>query len=69
MVMERTEEYNFRKDVYTTLIKFTNYRVAGLLSRERKAYKNDSVFFSELLISSGDQLQGIQDWENDWLIY
>lgn len=55
--MERPEEYSFRKDAYTTLIRFTNYRVSGFLAGERKSYQDDSVFFSELLDSS-DELLG-----------
>lgn len=55
--MDRTEEHRFRQDVYTVLIRMTNFRASGFLSGERKACKDDSVFFSELLNSS-DQLLG-----------
>ena len=55
--MDRTEEHRFRQDVYTVLIRMTNYRASSFLSGERKAYKDDNVFFSELL-NSGDLLLG-----------
>lgn len=55
--MERTEEHRFRQDVYTVLIRIANFRASSFLSGERKACKDDNVFFSELLDSS-DQLLG-----------
>lgn len=55
--MERPEEYSFRNDVYTTLIRFTNYKASGFLAGERKSCPNDNVFFSMLLTSS-DELLG-----------
>lgn len=55
--MERAEEYSFRNDVYTTLIRFSNYNASGFLAGERKSCPSDSVFFSMLLTSS-DELLG-----------
>lgn len=55
--MERAEEYSFRNDVYTTLIRFSNYKASGFLAGERKSCPSDSVFFSMLLTSS-DELLG-----------
>lgn len=55
--MVREEEYNFRKDVYTTLVRFTNYRASGFLAGEKRSYKDENVFFSVLLESS-DELLG-----------
>lgn len=55
--MDRPEEYAFRNDVYTTIIRFTNYKVSGFLAGERKLCPDDSIFFSMLLTSS-DELQG-----------
>lgn len=55
--MERPEEYSFRNDVYTTLIRFTNYKASGFLAGERKSCPDDNVFFSMLLTSS-DELLG-----------
>ena len=55
--MERAEEYSFRNDVYTTLIRFSNYKASGFIAGERKSCPNDSVFFSMLLTSS-DELLG-----------
>lgn len=47
--MERIEEYEFRKDVYKTLTRFTNYKVFGFLSRERKSCGDDIIFFDRLM--------------------
>lgn len=55
--MGRAEEYSFRNDVYTTLIRFSNYKASGFLAGERKSCPSDSVFFSMLLTSS-DELLG-----------
>lgn len=55
--MERTDEYNFRQDVYMVLIRAASYRASGFLSGERKACNDDRVFFSELLDAS-DRLLG-----------
>lgn len=55
--MDREEDFNFRNDVYTTLIRYTNYIASGFLSRERKSCPDDNVFFSMLLTSS-DELLG-----------
>lgn len=55
--MERAEEYSFRNDVYTTLIRFSNYKASGFLAGERKSCPSNSVFFSMLLTSS-DELLG-----------
>ena len=55
--MDRPEEYAFRNDVYTTLIRFTNYKASGFLAGERKSCPDDNVFFSMLLTSS-DELLG-----------
>ncbi len=55
--MDRPEEYAFRNDAYTTLIRFTNYKASGFLAEERKSCPNDNVFFSMLLTSS-DELLG-----------
>lgn len=55
--MERSEEYSFRNDVYTTLIRFTNYKASGFLAGERKSCTDDNVFFS-MLLTSGDELLG-----------
>lgn len=55
--MDRPEEYAFRNDVYTTLIRFTNYKASGFLAGERKSCPEDNVFFSMLLTSS-DELLG-----------
>ena len=55
--MERAEEYSFRNDVYTTLIRFSNYKASGFITGERKSCPSDSVFFSMLLTSS-DELLG-----------
>ena len=53
----RRQEYAFRNDVYTTLIRFTNYKASGFLAGERKSCPDDNVFFSMLLTSS-DELLG-----------
>ena len=55
--MDRPEEYNFRKDVYTSLVKMANYRASIFLSGERKLYNDDIVFFDHLL-NDTDQLLG-----------
>lgn len=55
--MIRTEEYEYRQDVYTVLARASSYRASSFLSTERKSYKNDNVFFAELL-DSKDVLLG-----------
>ena len=55
--MDRPEEYNFQKDVYTSLVKMANYRASIFLSGERKLYNDDIVFFDHLL-NDTDQLLG-----------
>lgn len=54
--MQRTEEYEFRKDVYNVLIRTTHYRVSGFLAGERILCGNDEVFFSQLLDASDEVL-------------
>lgn len=53
--MYRPEEYDFQKDVYTSLIRIANYRASGFLTGERKSCNNDVVFFHSLL-NDTDQL-------------
>ncbi len=55
--MNRIEEYNFQKDVYTSLIRMANYRASGFLVGERKQCNDDSVFFYRLL-NDTDELLG-----------
>ena len=50
--MERAEEYDFRKDVYTVLYRASNLKVTRFLSGEQKTYNDDNVFFANLLDSS-----------------
>lgn len=47
--MYRADELNFRIDVYGYLLKQANFKVAGVLSVERKIRNDDSLFFDELL--------------------
>lgn len=55
--MYRAEEYEFRKDVYTVLAKFSGLRSSGFINEVRKQYNNDILFFSDLL-SSTDRFIG-----------
>lgn len=50
--MYRTEEYEFRKDVYTVLAKYSGFRSSGFINEVRKQYNNDILFFSDLLGST-----------------
>ena len=47
--MDKAEEYNFQKDVFTSLIRMDNYRASCFLAGERKLCNNDIVFFYRLL--------------------
>ena len=55
--MNRIEEYNFHKDVYTALIKTAKYVASAFLANERKKCHDDSVFFY-CLLNETDQLLG-----------
>lgn len=55
--MNRIEEYNFHKDVYTALIKTAKYVASVFLANERKKCHDDSVFFY-CLLNETDQLLG-----------
>ena len=55
--MYTTEDYEFRKDVYTSLIRIANYRVSGYLAGERKACGNDFVFYT-FHLDATDELIG-----------
>ena len=54
--MDRAEEYNFQKDVYTSLIRIANYRASGFLTGERKQCNDDAVFFYRLFNDTNELL-------------
>lgn len=52
--MYTTEDYEFRKDVYTSLIRIAGFLVSGFLSGEQKDCENDFLFYTSHLDSTDE---------------